>query len=69
MTEWETSVTHIHRSIALTALHHAAIILFAPEGSHGPRARPARTANDVYIGVLGELRPKTFCNIGLIEMC
>ncbi len=60
MTEGETSVTHIHRSITLTALHHTAIILFTSEGSHRPLVRPAQTTNEVFMSLLGEYKAATF---------
>lgn len=70
MTEGETSVTHIHRSITLTALHHTAIILFTSEGSHGPLVHPAQTTNEVFMGLLGEYKAATFCqDYSSIKMC
>lgn len=46
MTGGETSVTHIHRSVALAALHNAAIILFSAEGFHGPLVHPEHTTKE-----------------------
>lgn len=70
MTEGETSVTHIHRSITLAAPHHTAIILFTSEGSHGPLVRLAQTTNEVFMGLLGECKAATFCrDYSPIKMC
>lgn len=70
MTEGETSVTHIHRSITLSDLHHTAIILFTSEGSHGPLLRPTQTTNEVFMGLLGEYKAATFHkDYRFITMC
>lgn len=54
MSERETSMTHSHRSITLSALHHTAVTPFASEG-------PRRPTSYTSVGLLGMISAIKMC--------